>query len=142
MRSSRTWTVTLTVCAVLRVATAHAGTNIDSAARRACESAVRTKVHADYPGCGRVELQTDSAHRQGTDKQIAVRGSGQVETRGADWRRLTFNCIYNLREGAVSSARYDIAASGGGGSQKETPAYACKRAVAKRIHAAYPASGK
>src|SRR5512144_1897824 len=133
MRSARRRTVALIVCAALRVATAHAGTTIDSAARRACEGAVRAKVRADYPACGHVELQSDSAHRQGTDKQIAIRGSGRVETRDADWRRLTFNCIYNLREGAVSSARYDVAPSGGGASQKETPAYVCKRTVARRI---------
>ena len=142
MRSSRPRQVALIVCAALRVATAHAGTNIDAAARRACEDAVRTKVRASCPACGRFELQSDSAHRQGTDKQIAVRGSGRVGTRDADWRRLTFNCIYNLREGTVSSARYDIAPSGGGASQKETPAYVCKRAVAKQIHDAHPASGK
>jgi hypothetical protein len=135
-------TVAVIVCAALRVATAHAGTNSDAAARRACETAVRTKVRTDYPACGRVELQSDSAHRQGTDKQVAIRGSGRVETRDGGLRRLTFNCIYNLREGAVSSARYDIAKAGGGSQTGATPAYVCKRAVAKRIHDSHPASGK
>ena len=118
-----------------------AGSSSDSAAQRACAAVLRDKVRAKYPNSGRVEVDSASAHRQGSNKQITIRGTGRVETRDAGWRRLTFNCIYNAPQSAVTSLRYDIAPASGSGGQA-TPSYVCQRAVARKIHDKHPASGK
>ena len=122
--------------------TAHASSGWDSTAQRACAGALRERVRSDYPQSARVEVQSTTVHRQGSNKQFTVRGSGRVETRNSSWRRLTFNCIYNVDRGAVTSLRYDIAPASGGGNGQATPSYVCKRAVARKIHDAHPASGK
>jgi hypothetical protein len=109
-----------------------------SSASRACETALRSKVRANHPNSGRVEVS--SANAQQSKGQITIRGAGRVETRDAGWRRLTFDCIYNTKHGDVASLRYDICTANGG--TQATPSYVCKRAVAKRIHKDHPASGR
>jgi hypothetical protein len=107
----------------------------------ACAEAVRARVHAEHPGSGRIALQPDAAHRQGTDKQVTIRGTGEVETREAGPRPLTFTCIYNVGRGAVTSARVAIAdATHGGGPA--AAASACQRAVSARVHDDHPAAGR
>lgn len=109
---------------------------------RACEAELRAKVHAKHPASGRVEVTADSVREQKKGEgRLAISGAGRVETRDAGWRRLTFDCAYDTRAGTATSLRFAIAAAGGGSTQY-SPAYVCKRAVAKRIHDAHPASGK
>lgn len=109
---------------------------------RACEAELRTKVHAKHPASGRVEVTPDTIREQKKGEgRLAIRGAGRVETRNAGWRRLTFECAYDTRAGTATSLRFEIAAAGGSGTQ-DAPAHVCKRAVARRIHDAHPASGK
>lgn len=117
---------------------------IDAAALRACEAGLRDAVRARYPASGTVEVQRDGVRQQQTGKgHLALSGRGQVQTRDASWRRLTFECGYDTRAGAVRGVRVDVAsAASAAGGAPLTPAYVCKRAVARRIHDDHPASGK
>jgi hypothetical protein len=117
---------------------------LNGAALRTCESALRDRVGAKYPGSGRVEVRQESVRQKQTGKdRLVLSGGGQVGTRNGGWRRLTFECGYDTRTNAVASIRYDVAAaSSTSGGAPLTPAYVCKKAVARRIHDDHPASGK
>ena len=139
----RSWMV-LAALLVAGVGSPCAARDLNGAAARACESALRDKVRAKYPASGRVEVRGDSLRQKQTGKdRLVISGGAQVETRDAGWRRLTFECGYDTRSSSVASVRYDIASgSSAGGGAPLTPAYVCKKAVARRIHDAHPASGK
>lgn len=116
----------------------------DGAALDACGRALGDKVRAKYPASGRVEVTRDSVREQQSGRdRLVLSGRGQVETRNDGWRRLTFECTYDTRARAVNTVRYDIAsASSSGGGAPMTPSSVCKKAVSRRIHDDYPASGK
>lgn len=139
----RLWMVLATVFAAPVACPLTAGA-LNGAAVRACESALRDRVHAKYPASGRVEVRQDSLRQKQTGKdRLVLSGGGQVETRNEGWRRLTFECGYDTRTNSVAAVRYDVAAaSSSGGGAPLTPAYVCKKAVARRIHDDHPASGK
>jgi hypothetical protein len=110
-----------------------------------CQKEVERRVRADRPRAREIKLLHDSMMEwQETDSETGVWGNGQVLESGRS-ESFVFRCVYNYREGRLTSVDYNFQDPIG---ESTAPRYdanqgaswtaACKHSIHKKIREVHP----
>lgn len=110
-----------------------------------CQEKVERRIRTDRPRAEKIQALADSMKEwQESDSETGVWGNGQILESGR-WESYVFRCVYNYREGRLTSVDYNFQDPIG---ESTAPRYdanqgapwtaACKHSVHKKIRETHP----